>query len=111
MVENKILIVEDYKTLLEGLRSYLDNEGYSVSIAAAVAISVMDTGVGIPADDLPYIFERFYKADKARAGGGTGLGLSRTKHIVQAHGSDIRAESAEGMGSIFTFTLPIAPAS
>jgi two-component system phosphate regulon sensor histidine kinase PhoR len=74
----------------------------------AVAISIADTGIGIPADDLPRIFERFYKVDRARAGEGTGLGLAIAKHIVQAHGGDIRAQSKEGKGSTFTFTLPIA---
>jgi two-component system phosphate regulon sensor histidine kinase PhoR len=69
--------------------------------------SVTDTGTGIPADDLPRIFERFYKADKARTGGGTGLGLAIVKHIVEALGGKIWAESIEGRGSTFTFTLPI----
>ena len=73
-----------------------------------VVLSVQDTGVGIPADDLPRIFERFYKADRARSGGGTGLGLAIAKHIVQGHGGRIWAESVEGEGSTFSFTLPAA---
>jgi two-component system phosphate regulon sensor histidine kinase PhoR len=71
-----------------------------------VVIKVTDTGVGIPADDLPRIFERFYKADRARSGGGTGLGLAIAKHIVQGHGGRIWAESVEGRGSTFYFSLP-----
>jgi two-component system phosphate regulon sensor histidine kinase PhoR len=73
-----------------------------------VLFSVEDTGVGIPAEDLPRVFERFYKADRARSGGGTGLGLAIAKHVVQGHGGHIWAESVEGEGSTFYFTLPVA---
>ncbi len=72
-----------------------------------LTISVNDTGVGIPAEDLERIFERFYKADRARSGGGTGLGLAIAKHIIQGHGGRIWAESVEGKGSTFFFTLPL----
>lgn len=71
-----------------------------------VVFSVEDTGVGIPAEDLTRIFERFYKADRARSGGGTGLGLAIAKHLVQGHGGHIWAESVEGQGSTFFFSLP-----
>ncbi len=73
-----------------------------------VEFSIRDTGVGISAEDLPRIFERFYKADKSRSGGGTGLGLSIARHIIETHGGRIWAESAEGKGSTFFFTLRMA---
>jgi two-component system phosphate regulon sensor histidine kinase PhoR len=72
-----------------------------------IHFSVRDSGSGIPADELERIFERFYKADRARSGGGTGLGLSIARHIVEAHGGKIWAESAEGRGSTFYFTIPV----
>ena len=76
--------------------------------ASEVIVSVLDTGVGIPADALPRIFERFYKADRARSGGGSGLGLAIAKYIVQGHDGRIWAESIEGQGSTFYFSLPVA---
>ena len=88
-------------------------EGGKLTISARqkkkmVEIAVKDTGTGIPEDDLERIFERFYKADRARSGGGTGLGLSIARHIVEAHGGKIWVESVEGRGSTFYFTIPIA---
>ncbi len=70
---------------------------------------VRDTGIGIPAEELPRLFERFYRVDKARSRelGGTGLGLSIVKHLVAAHGGVIRVESRLNEGSTFFFTLPM----
>lgn len=75
----------------------------------AVEVFVRDSGIGIPAEELPRLFERFYRVDKARSRelGGTGLGLSIVKHLVRAQGGDVRVESAVGQGSTFIFTLPI----
>ena len=73
----------------------------------SVTVYISDTGTGIPKDDLPHVFERFYKADKARTEGSSGLGLAIAKHIVQVHGGNIWAQSEEGKGSTFGFSLPL----
>ncbi|HSP55903.1 MAG TPA: ATP-binding protein [Dehalococcoidia bacterium] len=86
-------------------------EGGAIRVSAspadgAVSITVNDTGVGIPPEDLPRIFERFYKGDRSRGGSGTGLGLAVARHAAEAHGGSIHALSQPGEGSTFTLSLP-----
>jgi histidine kinase len=80
-------------------------------VGSELHISVADSGIGIPVEHLPHIFDRFYRVDKSRsrgAGGGSGIGLTIVHHLVEAHGGRIWAESAgENKGSVFTFTLPV----
>jgi two-component system phosphate regulon sensor histidine kinase PhoR len=110
----------DRNYLEQVLINLLDNsikygrEGGEIFISAIeegrgeVQISLRDNGTGIPKEDLPRIFERFYRVDRGRSQelGGTGLGLSIVKHLVQAHGGRVWAESQLGEGSTFYFTLP-----
>lgn len=78
------------------------------SAAEEVIVAVEDHGIGIPKADQARIFERFYKADKARRrGAGTGLGLAIARHVVEGHGGRIRVESEEGRGSTFSFSIPM----
>jgi two-component system phosphate regulon sensor histidine kinase PhoR len=88
-------------------------DGGRISVSAAadpgrVVLSVSDTGVGIPPDEIPRIFERFYRVDRSRdrREGGTGLGLAIAKHLVQAMGGTIQVESVQGAGTTFRVTLP-----
>jgi len=79
-----------------------------------VRLTVRDTGRGIPADDLPHIFERFYQADKSRVagrGGGSGLGLAIVRELIERHNGTIRAESTRGAGTAITILLPLVPLS
>jgi two-component system phosphate regulon sensor histidine kinase PhoR len=109
----------DGEATFQVLANLLDNavkytaEGGSITVGArktagAMEIWVRDTGIGIPPEDLPRLFERFYRVDKARSRelGGTGLGLAIVKHLVQAQGGEVRVESQPGKGSAFAFTLP-----
>jgi two-component system phosphate regulon sensor histidine kinase PhoR len=84
-------------------------DGPSADQLEEVVISVRDTGIGISQEDVPRIFERFYKSDRARtrSRGGTGLGLAICRHIVQAHNGRIWVKSTEGKGSTFFFSLPV----
>ncbi len=102
--------------LLGNAVAYTPADG-TVTVSAAqrgneVRVTITDSGIGIPAEHLPYIFDRFYRVDASRsrgAGGGSGIGLTIARHLVEAHGGRIQVESAgEGKGSAFTFTLQVA---
>jgi len=118
--DNLPLVNIDYFRISQVLRNLLENAykhtsgGGKITINAGVEnaqlkISVIDTGEGIPVEELPNMFERFYRVDKsrARAGGGSGLGLTIVKRLVEAHGGRVGVHSELGKGSTFTFTLPI----
>ncbi|MFL6540459.1 MAG: sensor histidine kinase [Chthoniobacterales bacterium] len=101
--------------LLDNAVKYSQPEGritvHAERLGDNVRISVADEGIGIPTRDLPRIFERFYRADKARSRqlGGTGLGLSIVKHIAQLHGGSVDAHSEVGQGTNIAVTFPIRP--
>jgi len=98
-----------FARLSPDLRRGMDTDAADPSSAEReVVISVTDTGVGIRSEDVPRIFERFYKVDRSRAQEGTGLGLAIAKHIVLGHGGRIWVESLEDAGSTFHFSLPIS---
>lgn len=112
MKADEISVVQILLNLIENAVKYNKPNG-TITISAKehdgfVEVSVSDTGIGIPEEDLPRIFERFYRVDKAhsRQLGGAGLGLSIVKHMVLAHQGEVFAESVLGQGSTFRFTLP-----
>ena len=109
----------DPEALRQILTNLLENairhtpRGGTIRVTAAatpggVTLAVADTGIGIPPEHLPRIFERFYRVDPARSRehGGTGLGLSIVKHLVEAHGGRVEAESVPGKGTVIRMTLP-----
>jgi signal transduction histidine kinase len=101
LLHNAVKFSPDGGRIVVGVR---DEEG-------EVRVWVRDPGIGVPNADLARIFERFYKVDRARVRGrgGTGLGLSIARHVVESHGGRIWADSEEGSGSTFTFSIPTAP--
>ncbi|MFR9708695.1 ATP-binding protein [Paenibacillus sp. MB22_1] len=123
--DGELQLQADEDRLEQVLTNLLDNafrhtpEGGKVTVKAHMEtgemgkqlhVAVSDTGVGIPSEDLRYIFDRFYKADKARVrgeNGGTGLGLSIVKNIIAAHHGSIWADSEIGKGTVFHFLLPV----
>jgi heavy metal sensor kinase len=117
-VPNKSYLVGDNRMIQRMLSNLLDNaikytpSGGTVSVWVSenderdVVITVKDTGIGISPNDLPRIFDRFYRCDQSRSNPGIGLGLSLAKAIARAHGGDITVTSLLNQGSIFTITLP-----
>jgi len=122
-VEPGVLVVADPDRLEQVLTNLVDNAlkftlpGGRIHVRTRVHggegwVSVEDTGKGIPPDDLPHVFDRFYRADRSRTrtSGGFGLGLAIAKHLVEMQGGRIWAESTPGRGSVFSFALPLLDA-
>jgi two-component system phosphate regulon sensor histidine kinase PhoR len=113
LLDNAIKYTPDQGTITIGARLVEGEVGVGGApmagpLPAMIEVTIADTGIGIPPQDLPRIFERFYRVDKARSRelGGTGLGLSIVKHLVEGHGGSVWAES-RGKGSRFLVRLPI----
>lgn len=120
MEGSSIVLSADRERLHQVIANLLSNavkyssDGGHIRIAVAsnpkqAILAVEDDGIGISKEDLPFIFERFYRTDKSRSRrtGGAGIGLTIARAIVQAHGGNIYAESAMGHGSMFTVILPL----
>jgi signal transduction histidine kinase len=115
--EHEVMATFDRERIMQVASILLDNavkytpDGGSVTVRVeeeddGVALAVSDSGVGISEDQLPLVFERFYRTDAARAEEGVGLGLSIARQIAEAHGGTIRATSKVGVGSTFVLLLP-----
>jgi len=114
VVADRVRIEQAVANLLDNATKYTEQGEVRVTVGLEqhkAACRVRDTGPGIPSDDLPRIFERFYRVDKARSRekGGTGLGLSIVKHVIALHGGRVLVESELGRGSVFGFEIPAAP--
>jgi signal transduction histidine kinase len=122
--EEAVTVQGDWLRVRQVFMNLLDNavkytsEGGEISVVLDTSggfarTMIVDSGAGIPAEDLPHIFERFYRVDKARnrADGGVGLGLSLARTFAEAHGGRIEAVSESGKGSVFTVYLPLTARS
>jgi two-component system phosphate regulon sensor histidine kinase PhoR len=112
---DRVRVEQAMSNLLDNALKYTERGSVTVRVGAGEGsawFEVRDTGPGIPTADLPRIFERFYRVDKARsreggpARGGTGLGLSIVKHAIQLHGGEVSVQSRPGAGSTFRFSIP-----
>jgi len=108
-------ISQDLLNLMGNALQYTPAGGAVIVAAAArdgeVRVCIEDSGIGVAAEDLPYLFDRFYRVDKSRsrAGGGSGIGLTITRHLVEAHGGRVWAASdGPGQGATFNFSLPLS---
>jgi two-component system phosphate regulon sensor histidine kinase PhoR len=104
LVDNAVKYTPEHGHITVGVRDFPSIDGPTM-----IEVYVRDTGMGIPPEDQPRLFERFYRVDKARSRelGGTGLGLAIVKHLVRTHGGEVRVESEMNQGSTFYFTLPV----
>jgi signal transduction histidine kinase len=116
-IEHEVTAIFDRERVMQVASILLDNavkytpDGGNITVSVgeedgSVALAVSDTGVGISQDQLPLVFERFYRADSARAEEGVGLGLSIARQIAEAHGGTIKVRSKLGVGSTFVLLLP-----
>ncbi|HJX72349.1 MAG TPA: ATP-binding protein, partial [Bacteroidales bacterium] len=116
--DKNIFVMADRAKILEAINNLISNSikygrknGSTtvdfIDVADSIMIEVTDDGIGIREEDIPRLFERFYRVDKSRSRemGGTGLGLSIVKHVIEAHQQTISVRSDAGRGSTFTFTL------
>ncbi len=111
---DRVQIEQAVANLLDNAVKYTERGRADVRLGASESLAwfeVSDTGPGIPSEDQPRVFERFYRVDKARSRekGGTGLGLSIVKHAIHLHGGEVTLTSAPGAGSRFGFRIPLRP--
>lgn len=113
-----VVVAEDDAKQAELIRRYLEHEGHEVILVqdgraalGQIRIEVSDTGSGIAPEDLPHVFDRFWRAEKSRSRqtGGSGLGLSIVRKLIEAHGGTVEARSTPSAGSTFTLRLPGLP--